>query len=74
MAYFDADCVIIHARFFDIVLSSFAGDAVDPAVKLLGAGAFAFHPTLEWMFVGDRSGTLLAWDVSVPSRPSLIGM
>lgn len=47
---------------------------IEPTVKLAGAGAFAFHPTLEWVFVGDRSGTLLAWDVSVPSRPSLIGI
>lgn len=53
---------------------SFVGVAVEPTVKLAGAGAFAFHPTLEWVFVGDRCGTLLAWDVSVPSRPSLIGM
>jgi hypothetical protein len=47
---------------------------VEATVKLLGAGAFAFHSTLEWVFVGDRSGTLLAWDVSVPSRPNMIGM
>lgn len=39
----------------------------------MGAGAFGFHPTLEWIFVGDRGGTLLAWDVST-ERPSMIGM
>lgn len=42
-------------------------------IKLAGAGAFAFHPTLEWIFVGDRYGTLLAWDVST-ERPSMIGI
>lgn len=47
--------------------------AVDNNIKLLGAGAFAFHPTLEWVFVGDRRGTLLAWDVST-ERPNMIGM
>ncbi len=47
--------------------------AVDSTIKLIGAGAFAFHPTLEWIFVGDRRGTLLAWDVST-ERPSMIGM
>ena len=47
--------------------------AVDNTIKLLGAGAFAFHPTLEWIFVGDRRGTLLAWDVST-ERPNMIGM
>ncbi|KAG0579545.1 hypothetical protein KC19_4G105700 [Ceratodon purpureus] len=47
---------------------------IEPTVKLAGAGAFAFHPTLEWVFVGDRCGTLLAWDVSVQSRPNLIGI
>lgn len=47
--------------------------AVDNSIKLIGAGAFAFHPTLEWIFVGDRRGTLLAWDVST-ERPSMIGM
>uniref|UniRef100_A0A7I4AE56 NPH3 domain-containing protein n=1 Tax=Physcomitrium patens TaxID=3218 RepID=A0A7I4AE56_PHYPA len=47
---------------------------IDPTVKLSGAGAFAFHPTLDWVFVGERSGSLLAWDVSAPSRPSLIGI
>ena len=47
--------------------------AVDNTIKLIGAGAFAFHPTLEWIFVGDRRGTLLAWDVST-ERPSMIGM
>ncbi|GAB2259844.1 hypothetical protein Droror1_Dr00010699 [Drosera rotundifolia] len=46
---------------------------LDNTIKLLGAGAFAFHPTLEWIFVGDRRGTLLAWDVST-ERPSLIGI
>jgi len=57
-----------------LITSFVVGDAVEPTVKLAGAGAFAFHPTLEWVFVGDRCGTLLAWDVSVTSRPSLIGM
>ncbi|XP_051117953.1 uncharacterized protein LOC127242437 isoform X3 [Andrographis paniculata] len=38
-----------------------------------GAGAFAFHSTLEWIFVGDRRGTLLAWDVST-ERPFMIGI
>ncbi|RYQ80560.1 hypothetical protein Ahy_Scaffold1g106888 isoform A [Arachis hypogaea] len=46
---------------------------LDNTIKLNGAGAFAFHPTLEWIFVGDRRGTLLAWDVST-ERPSLIGI
>lgn len=47
--------------------------SVDNTIKLNGAGAFAFHPTLEWIFVGDRRGTLLLWDVST-ERPSMIGM
>jgi len=47
--------------------------AVDSTIKLMGAGAFGFHPTLEWIFVGDRGGTLLAWDVST-ERPSMIGI
>ncbi|KAK7309225.1 hypothetical protein RJT34_05777 [Clitoria ternatea] len=46
---------------------------IDNTIKLIGAGAFAFHPTLEWIFVGDRRGTLLAWDVST-ERPSMIGI
>ncbi|KAK9166763.1 hypothetical protein Scep_001954 [Stephania cephalantha] len=46
---------------------------LDNTIKLTGAGAFAFHPTLEWVFVGDRRGTLLAWDVST-ERPSMIGI
>ncbi|KAE9606763.1 putative transcription factor WD40-like family [Lupinus albus] len=46
---------------------------LDNTIKLNGAGAFAFHPTLEWVFVGDRRGTLLAWDVST-ERPSMIGI
>lgn len=46
---------------------------VDNTIKLVGAGAFAFHPTLEWLFIGDRRGTLLAWDVST-ERPMMIGM
>ncbi|KAJ4775115.1 Transducin/WD40 repeat-like superfamily protein [Rhynchospora pubera] len=46
---------------------------LDPTIKLLGAGAFAFHPTLEWVFIGDRGGTLLAWDVST-ERPTMIGI
>ncbi|KAF9593025.1 hypothetical protein IFM89_019752 [Coptis chinensis] len=47
--------------------------AVDTTIKLIGAGAFAFHPTSEWIFVGDRRGTLLAWDVSI-ERPNMIGI
>ncbi|MFS7974001.1 putative transcription factor WD40-like family [Helianthus anomalus] len=46
---------------------------LDNTIKLMGAGAFAFHPTLEWIFVGDRRGTLLAWDVST-ERPIMIGI
>ncbi|KAK7364047.1 hypothetical protein VNO80_12386 [Phaseolus coccineus] len=46
---------------------------IDNTIKLNGAGAFAFHPTLEWIFIGDRRGTLLAWDVST-DRPSMIGL
>ncbi|TYG45991.1 hypothetical protein ES288_D11G220300v1 [Gossypium darwinii] len=46
---------------------------LDYTIKLLGAGAFAFHPMLEWIFVGDRRGTLLAWDVST-ERPIMIGI
>ncbi|RWW07075.1 hypothetical protein GW17_00029555 [Ensete ventricosum] len=46
---------------------------IDNTIKLIGASAFAFHPTLEWIFVGDRRGTLLAWDVST-ERPNMIGM
>ncbi|XP_078433538.1 transducin/WD40 repeat-like superfamily protein [Wolffia australiana] len=46
---------------------------LDSTIKLVGAGAFAFHPTLEWIFVGDRSGALLAWDVST-ERPNMIGI
>lgn len=46
---------------------------LDNTTKLAGAGAFEFHPTLEWMFVGDRSGSLLAWDVST-ERPNMIGI
>lgn len=46
---------------------------LDPTIKLLGAGAFAFHPTLEWIFIGDRGGALLAWDVST-ERPTMIGI
>lgn len=46
---------------------------LDNTIKLIGAGAFAFHPTLEWIFVGDRRGTLLAWDVST-ERPIMIGI
>lgn len=53
--------------------SYFVSYSVDNTIKLNGAGAFAFHPTLEWIFVGDRRGTLLAWDVSTPT-PSMIGM
>eukprot|EP00249_Psilotum_nudum_P034386 c53380_g1_i1 orf=3-1235(-) len=47
---------------------------IDSSIKLAGAGAFAFHSTLEWVFIGDRSGTLMAWDVSVPNRPNMIGI
>ncbi|CAL2273516.1 unnamed protein product [Prunus armeniaca] len=46
---------------------------IDNTIKLMGAGAFGFHPTLEWIFVGDRRGTLLAWDVST-ERPNMIGI
>ncbi|XWS45293.1 hypothetical protein CRYUN_Cryun15aG0124300 [Craigia yunnanensis] len=46
---------------------------LDNTIKLIGAGAFAFHPMLEWIFVGDRRGTLLAWDVST-ERPIMIGI
>ncbi|XP_064984198.1 uncharacterized protein LOC135624480 [Musa acuminata AAA Group] len=46
---------------------------IDNTIKLIGASAFAFHPTLEWIFVGDRRGTLLAWDVST-ERPNMIGI
>ncbi|WVZ25767.1 hypothetical protein V8G54_004311 [Vigna mungo] len=46
---------------------------VDNTIKLVGAGAFAFHPTLEWIFIGDRRGTLLVWDVST-ERPIMIGI
>ncbi|QCD81654.1 COMPASS component SWD1 [Vigna unguiculata] len=46
---------------------------IDNTIKLVGAGAFAFHPTLEWIFVGDRRGTLLVWDVST-ERPIMIGI
>ncbi|KAL2333583.1 hypothetical protein Fmac_014796 [Flemingia macrophylla] len=46
---------------------------LDNTIKLNGAGAFAFHPTLEWIFVGDRRGTLLVWDVST-ERPIMIGI
>ncbi|KAL5099300.1 hypothetical protein RYX36_003627 [Vicia faba] len=46
---------------------------LENTIKLNGASAFAFHPTLEWIFVGDRRGTLLAWDVSI-EKPSMIGI
>ncbi|KAK4416219.1 hypothetical protein Salat_2447400 [Sesamum alatum] len=46
---------------------------LDNTIRLQGAGSFAFHPTLEWIFVGDRRGTLLAWDVST-ERPLMIGI
>ncbi|KAL6551708.1 hypothetical protein OROGR_007862 [Orobanche gracilis] len=46
---------------------------LDNTIRLLGAGAFAFHPTLEWIFVGDRRGTVVAWDVST-ERPLMIGI
>ncbi|XP_047964874.1 uncharacterized protein LOC125209315 [Salvia hispanica] len=46
---------------------------LDNTIKLQGAGAFAFHPKLEWIFVGDRRGTILAWDVST-ERPIMIGI
>ncbi|KAI5057844.1 hypothetical protein GOP47_0027859 [Adiantum capillus-veneris] len=49
-------------------------DSTISAIKLVGAGAIAFHSTLEWIFIGDRSGTLIAWDVSVPNHPSMIGI
>lgn len=59
--------------YFDAIFYLNFPTAVDNTIKLNGAGAFAFHPTLEWIFVGDRRGTLLAWDVST-ERPSMIGM
>lgn len=46
---------------------------LDNTIKLIGASSFAFHPTLEWIFVGDRRGTLLAWDAST-ERPNMIGI
>ncbi|GLU19989.1 hypothetical protein SLE2022_362080 [Rubroshorea leprosula] len=46
---------------------------LDNTIRLVGAGAFAFHPMLEWIFIGDRRGTLLAWDVST-ERPIMIGI
>ncbi|KAG0492789.1 hypothetical protein HPP92_006187 [Vanilla planifolia] len=46
---------------------------LDNTIKLIGAGALAFHPTLEWIFVGDRGGGLLAWDVST-EKPNMIGI
>ncbi|XP_073220441.1 uncharacterized protein [Cicer arietinum] len=46
---------------------------LENTIKLNGTSAFAFHPTLEWIFVGDRRGTLLAWDVST-EKPSMIGI
>ncbi|WOL05680.1 hypothetical protein Cni_G14409 [Canna indica] len=46
---------------------------IDNTIKLMGSSAFAFHPTLEWIFVGDRGGALLAWDVST-ERPNMIGI
>lgn len=49
-------------------------DSTINTIKLVGAGAIAFHSTLEWVFIGDRSGTLIAWDVSVPNRPNMIGI
>lgn len=58
---------------FSDILIFFCISVVDSTIKLIGAGSFAFHPTLEWMFVGDRRGTLLAWDVSI-ERPMMIGM
>eukprot|EP00897_Mesotaenium_endlicherianum_P010465 jgi/Mesen1/9447/ME000626S08698 len=45
----------------------------DPTVKLQGAGAIAFHNKEEILFVGDRSGALLAWDISAPTRLDLLG-
>ncbi|KAG9450862.1 hypothetical protein H6P81_010827 [Aristolochia fimbriata] len=46
---------------------------LDPTIKLIGVGAFCFHPTLEWIFIGDRRGALIAWDVST-ERPNMIGI
>lgn len=63
-----AHCIYESNKRFNVILHS-----VDNTIKLIGAGAFAFHPTLEWIFVGDRRGTLLAWDVST-EKPSMIGM
>ncbi|GJS80233.1 hypothetical protein Tco_0730114 [Tanacetum coccineum] len=45
----------------------------DVTIKLIGAGAFALHPSLEWIFVGDRRGTLLDRDLST-ERTIMIGM
>lgn len=53
---------------------SLSVDSTINTIKLVGAGAIAFHSTLEWIFIGDRSGTLIAWDVSVSNHPSMIGM
>lgn len=43
----------------------------DPSLKLVGAGAITFHSTQDIMFVGDRGGMLLAWDIRV--QPLLVG-
>lgn len=59
--------------FINSLAGSLGSFAVDNTIRLQGAGAFAFHPTLEWIFVGDRRGTILAWDVST-ERPLMIGM
>ncbi|GKD05542.1 Ras-related protein RabA5c-like protein, partial [Tanacetum coccineum] len=46
---------------------------VDVTFKLIGVGAFALHPSLEWIFVGDKRGTLLDRDFST-DRPIMIGI
>lgn len=68
------DIVYIYPLSYTLnVIFLFVSYSVENTIKLNGASAFAFHPTLEWIFVGDRRGTLLAWDVSI-EKPSMIGM
>jgi hypothetical protein len=52
-------------------LESSYSSVADPSLKLVGAGAITFHSTRDIMFVGDRSGALLAWDIRV--QPILVG-
>lgn len=65
--------VYIYPISYILSVIDFFSYSVENTIKLNGACAFAFHPTLEWIFVGDRRGTLLAWDVSI-EKPSMIGM